>query len=663
MSCGLASYPLTVALHQPTGFRCNGPSCRHRPIHSSQYYNPRHQPNKPLIGVSCPLAPGGAGALRTYSRTEYLQDIRTLNAIPNETFAPLTSQSSSSPTARVNNKRDGEQLSNSHNNMSDNKRPRVPCAGIPGVGPHLGKSKAINRLCTWEVCPGVRVLTYQICCRTQRGATGNKCYTHENAERSKPAPSTQPFLQTVSETAEISGFIPIPTSNNGRLNIPNDDEADLLGPPPPVHPLVLSPATMRTYHLNRSLEEEFKRAADAAEATCDRNISITLWIKEESEPMPFLFAPKMMKQYAISECEALVAFLSSHDPHWNKCLRVYDAKSDRWNYTLITTKIPMTSTLREGLVCLTTVEPKLCNGMVDLQSRLIPGRTKIKAIVDSLRVTPTKPGAPGTSFNSASSSISAWNESTDQSTPTPTPALEDEVGKGKGKRAFLPTPHRQQPPITPIFDDYKHKVSAQMAGRRPIFSHNILNDTHSPSPTSPFRSQESDPPMIDLTDVRQLSSSEIHDTEAMLSSPPPPTSAIPKPNHSAAAITAGSTAPSISLTLPTQPPGNAASLQERRSTRRTHKTGLWPALDTPMAKMTQWHAAHLTTKGKKGVWESFFSGTHKWNHSATFRYIRWMNEVTPERWAAWFEQCERNQQETTFEVARRDFSKELDAVW
>ncbi|EGG06801.1 uncharacterized protein MELLADRAFT_86203 [Melampsora larici-populina 98AG31] len=253
--------PLKVELTQPTGFHCTGPCCRHCPTHSSQYYNPRHQPNKPLIGFRCPLDKA-QGAFRTYSRIEYLQDICTLNDLQPQLCNSSKGTVQSSPLLVIT-KQHGNHLIN---NMEDPKRTRLPCAGIHDVRPHVGKGKPGNRKCTWQVCPD--------CCRPQRAATGTQCYTHESAERAKASvvPNTQPFLDSVIESAaSTSTQAAIDAQILPEIEV---DQSQLLGPPPPLHPLALTPATMCIYHLNRSKKEEAKRAKEAAEASCDKNISI-----------------------------------------------------------------------------------------------------------------------------------------------------------------------------------------------------------------------------------------------------------------------------------------------------------------------------------------------------------------------------------------------------
>ncbi|EGG00700.1 uncharacterized protein MELLADRAFT_93023 [Melampsora larici-populina 98AG31] len=304
--------PLTVELNQPTGFHCEGPRCRSKPIHSSRYYNPKHQPNKPLIGLLCPLEINNKGAFQTYSRLEYLQDICTLN------YKATLQESGTESSCSVQHNR-LKRTNTPTSNMPQVKRSRLPCSGIIDVSAHIGPGKAGNRQCTWAACPD--------CCRKQRESTGLKCHTHEMGERSKiVVHNTQPFLQSVIESAGTSGVTQTSITNaNPPAKVGG---SDLLGPTPPVHPLVLSPLTMRAYHLNRSNKEEYRRAAEAAEASYDKNISISLWLKAESDPVQFLFASKALKNYAISECEPLMLYVKAEVPDWNQCLRVYDVKAD-----------------------------------------------------------------------------------------------------------------------------------------------------------------------------------------------------------------------------------------------------------------------------------------------------------------------------------------------
>ncbi|EGF97194.1 uncharacterized protein MELLADRAFT_87264 [Melampsora larici-populina 98AG31] len=555
--------------------------------------------------------------------------------------------------------------------MSNNKRLRQACTGINGGGPHLGKAKHANRQCTWHVCP--------VCCCTQREATGAKCYTHESGECAKVTPSTQPFLQTVLDTADERGLITQETTN-GDSAIADVTVADLLGPAPPVHPLVISSTAMCTYHLNRSKEDKARRATEAAEASCDRNISISLWMTAESEPIPFLFAPKSIKQYSISECEALMIFLQAQDPNWNKLLRVYDVKADRWNITLVGTSIPMTTPLREALVCLTNVDPKMCLGMAELQVRLVPAaRTSLKSVVDSLRATPTPNSKRvSTSFVlSPSSHKSATMYSSSESSPTPQITYLGSIQRPGAGQMSSCYGKRQPPPTVIIHDEeattleplpHTPEPLPHKEARRPNFSRNILNDISSSVPpciTHPTQTAQANALydyMSDLPDIDEVFSNAQSTNQINSISTPNPdfnitegaTTEVPSP----AAIPAGLT-PSPS---PSPQPAATAEVVASTSTRRSKNTGLWPPPDMPMRKMTQWHLAHTTKSGKREIWESFFSPAYKWDRTAMYRYIQWINKVSKDRWADWYEECEREQVEATSEAARKTFASELEAA-
>ncbi|EGG08072.1 uncharacterized protein MELLADRAFT_85189 [Melampsora larici-populina 98AG31] len=647
---------LKVELRQPTGFHCKGPRCRHQPIHSSHYYNPRRQPNKPLIGLRCPLDKESQGAFRTYSRNEYIQDICKLNNLQTCSISSDPSVQSS-PSAHIL-KRTGDHLTKS---MAEPKRTRLPCEGIHGISTHTGKSKPGNRKCTWQVCPD--------CCRPQREATGTQCYTHESAERAKATvvPNTQPFLETVLESAASGSTqatiqATLAESNTQRNEV---DQSQLLGPAPPLHPLALSPATMRFYHLNRSQEEEAKRAEEAAEASCDKNISISLWFKADSDPISFMFASKSMKQYAISECEALIMFIKATDPHWNQCLRVYDVKADRWNISLVGTSIPMVTPLREALVCMTTVEdPKLCRGLTDLQERLVPvNRTSIRSTLDLLRTTPTNHQYTPGSISARSSSVVSSVSSQQYSTPEMTPVNIKEVNKRQARNTSLSAYPITKSPLASAMNhasenaiavpDAQPVINVINPGTGPKFSRNIFNDNEPDSPPTQQTPNFFSSPITDLTGPdkqlanhinqsdyesdRSDSSRRGEETRPSMTGPPPP----PQP-------------------VDTEPP---TFRKKSKAKRRTRKTGLWPPPELPMKRMINWHAKHLSTPGKKQVWNDFFAADHDWNRTAMYRYIRWITIVTEERWDEWFRECKRNHVDTTFASAKLSFGEELADAW
>ncbi|KAH9807937.1 hypothetical protein DFH28DRAFT_912213 [Melampsora americana] len=628
--------PLTVEIGHSSGFICQGSRCQRLPIHSSQYYNPRHQPNEPLIGIKCPQ---NQGAIRTYNRLKFLQDIRTLNSNARQPFGDVESEPARPP------KRNRPHITI---DMTDSKRPRQPCTGITGVSPHLGKAKNVNRQCTWLSCPD--------CCRAQRAATGNKCYTHESGSRAKAIPNTQPFLQTILENAEGSMHANVHTITPETAANP-----DLLGPAPPIHPLALSPSTMRTYHLNRSREEEAKREADAAAASCDRNISILLWTNATIEPIPFLFAPKLSKHYAISECEPLMMYLNATEPCWNKSLRVYNVKTDRWNITMVGTSIPMVTPLREALVTLPTVEPKDCHGMLELQTRLNPApRTNIKHIVDSLRATPTRGSNASASPSPRSgSSHNSARQSPASDSPADTP----------NSIEFIVRVPSSSPSID--FPDTVNNHTAMAEPdtlpehRGPIFQHNIFNKEPTTSLTAPgHHITRSSQAVIDLTENERASPKKQPNDSVIMVLPASdisPGCNDSSDNHAGSSPSPqppNTTAPPTTGTKKKAPAGKRST----KSKRRTKDTGLWPTPSMPMRRLTEWHSIHVSTKGKQEVWEQFFSPEFKWNRTAMFRYIRWINEVTAERWEAWFKHCERNAVEAIFGTARLHFASELEAV-
>ncbi|KAH9818974.1 hypothetical protein DFH28DRAFT_1080314 [Melampsora americana] len=630
--------PLTVATNSPTGFRCLGRLCCQKPIHSSYYYDPRNQPNEPLIGLKCPLFKD-KDAIRTYKRLDYLQDICTLNHARLLLAAP--NPQASSPSAR-GTKRNSNELANLTDPMFDLKRARLPCTGIVGVGPHQGKAKHANRQCPWQACTD--------CCRDQRVATGSKCHTHENGERAKKiAPNAQPFLNTVLETAIAEASI--------SRNPQEIQEVDLLGPAPPVHPLALAPSTMRMYHLIRAKEEDATRAAEAADSSTDKNISISLWLKEDSDPISFLFALKSMKQYAISECDALMIFLKAHNPHWNSCLVVYDVRADRWNYTTVGTNIPMLTPLCEALVCLTGVDPKLCNGMHELQLRLAPAaRTSVKAIVDSLRATPTKTKpAPITQISAIASPASGSGLSYNGGdySPTPTPysqrtILENPTSMGAYRALTPPSALIQH--ATPYEEAEDDEV---ISTQGPKFSHNILI-TNQSRKTPPVTLTTSKTISASLSDTNNPQDTWFSSSPAMSESEDGDDStSVQETNHQE--TTVGGAAPA-----PTQEQPNV----KKGSKRRTKKTGLWPPPEMPMQRMIEWYVKHKSTKGKKAVWESFFSPEYQFEKTAMYRYIRWINSVTTERWQEWFQHCERNNLDAVFATAKlpNNFGKVLDEI-
>ncbi|KAH9809259.1 hypothetical protein DFH28DRAFT_905954 [Melampsora americana] len=635
--------PLTVAINQPTGFSCAGTRCKQRPIHSSHYYNPRYQPNKALIGLSCPFDPNpkeNKGSIRTYKRLEFLQDICTLNNQQIDLVQPLTGPQATFPERP--NKRQ------STDTMPDAKRSRVACAGIPGVGPHLGKYKTANRQCTWECCPE--------CCRAQRIATGTKCYTHENGERAKKPPTLQPFLQTVRDTAEGSGL----TQEEDILN--DVTGSDLGGSAPPVQPLQFSPSAVRTYHLNQTRDEEAKREAEAAEASCDRNISISLWLKEESDPLSFLFAPKSMKQYCISECEAMMLFLNATETQWNKCLWVYDVKGDRWNVTLVGTPIPMLTPIREALVCLMSVEPKSCYRMIELQSRLTPSATNMKGLIDSLRATP-RTVAPTTCV--PASAVSSSQSSVDTPSPSAPTTLATRKVKGGSfsSQLDLTSSFPAQPYINVSKDDDYDPVEKERRERGPKFSHNIFNDPNTSSDHSPASSII----FLNAVDEGTLEAGTFNTPRGQINSSnnSPGSSIVFLTGVNEGTTDAGALDIGVRSSLHTPKDTKGVLEESKPKTRRTWKTGLWPPSDMPMQRLIEWHSAHTTGKGKKEVWERFFAPDYTFNKLAMFRYIRWINQMRTEEWEEWFKQCERDQIEPTFETAksRKHFGTQLDEVW
>ncbi|EGG05160.1 uncharacterized protein MELLADRAFT_88262 [Melampsora larici-populina 98AG31] len=586
---------LQVENGQSTGFCCSGLSCRLKPIHSSKYYNPRHQPNKPLIGIKCPFQ---GGSIRTYNRLNFIQDIRTLNhATHPSSDKPANNQEQHSSPSVQRHKR----INHHHNNksMPDNKRARLPCAGIDGVVTHKGKSKHSNRQCQWQACTD--------CCQSQRDATGSKCHTHKSGERAKNViPNTQPFLNTVIETAETSNIGLTPATNNHDSNSSSQiNDANLLGPAPPLHPLVLSPSTMRMYHLNRSNEEEAKRAVEEADARCDKNISISLWLKSykrllqaEDDPIPFMFASKSMKQFAISKCEALMIFLKTYDPHWNKLLRVYDARSDRWNFTLVETSIPMLNPLREALVCLSTVDPKLCQGLPPLQARLSPAvRSNIRATVDSLRATPIQTPNNNRIYTIQSSSGSATSSSSSYgSNNSPMPVA---------------SKHRKTPPNadepTPLLSITIHHGANTVeepeievvAVRGPKFSCNIFNEPPSPTPIPPV-SKIISPSTGDVVAANE---------DISFSSSPPSISEHPALRDSAPAASNQPHIPTAEAV--TSAPGPVTKRRTETTVAiQRHSHANYAA----MVFKTQGHAREVTPE----KWEEFLKHCDRHNVAATF---------------------------------------------
>ncbi|EGG07576.1 uncharacterized protein MELLADRAFT_71608 [Melampsora larici-populina 98AG31] len=548
--------------------------------------------------------------------------------------------------------------------MTEPKRSRLPCAGIHGVSTHVGKGKPGNRKCTWQVCPD--------CCRPQRIATGTTCYTHETAERAKATvvPNTQPFLKSVIEAAGSSGNLASPMESNMQES-ENVQSQSLLVPPPPMHPLALSRSTMRLYHLNRSNEEEAKRAEEAAEASCDKNISISLWLKADSDPIPFLFASKSMKHFAISECEPLMLFIKASEPHWNQCLRVYDVKADRWNVALVGTSIPMLTPIREALVCMTSVEPKLCCGLKELQERLVPTCMLLKHTLELLRATPARtptptkrgPSASNLARSSSVSTESSYNCTPHSSTPEFTPV---QLGKNKDlkdKSKRHTDRVDKSPRISPQYSSNSssgdepnpfEEPQVVIPPRGPRFSRNIFNEPKSnPEINSTQHANDNSlSPIIDLTDnlpTDSFQNGNLDGNSETIS------------DQVDSGFFQGSTP--RQPRPPQQPLDDQPDIVGVKSKRRTRKTGLWPPPDMSMQVMIQWHLKHLTTKGKRQVWESFFSPPYMWDRTAMYRYIRWITIVTEARWEEWFAKCTREQVSPTFATAKFSFSGELAEVW
>ncbi|EGG03452.1 uncharacterized protein MELLADRAFT_72562 [Melampsora larici-populina 98AG31] len=326
----------------------------------------------------------------------------------------------------------------------------------------------------------------------------------------------------------------------------------------------------------------------------------------------------------------------------------------------------MTTPLREALVCLTNVEPKLCHGMAELQVCLVPAvRTSLKSVVDSLRATPTSnrvPHSPSLAFRSNSQGSSTTYNTTESS---PSPEIKylgrnESPGDGQTSRYQSRRGRRQTPPTVVIED--KEDTPPKIASRCPIFSHNILNDITSPEPPSiilptrqanNFLDSMSDLPDVDgdephtsQNNIRSTSISDLNRHEGVNTYVPPP-----------AGNNEDITPDSSPLPLPAPTEDEAPNPK-----RRSKKTGLWPPSDMPMKTMTQWHLAHTSQTGKKEVWDSFFAPAYKWDRTAMFRYIRWINKVSKDRWADWYEQCERDQVEATFDAARKTFASELESA-